>query len=266
MDNVISYLEKVISELELLDTSWPIEAETYVEFESLRKKAAMCARRVYGQDSTQESRLWNISSGEKHLRITAEKRAERLVAAIQELASETKVIVDEKRLFGVMHSSSESAIRKSVVESNSAVFIVHGSDDKAKVEVARFLEKVKLKAVILHEQPSKGRTILEKFEHHANDASYAVVLLTADDDVSGGRNGQLSRKQARQNVVFELGFFCGGSGRSRVAVLYEDGVALPSDISGLVYIPLDSQGAWQLALAKELKAAGLSVNFSMMLN
>lgn len=144
----------------------------------------------------------------------------------------------------------------------TSIFIVHGHDGTAKNRVARFLEGVTpLRVVILHEQPNRGRTIIEKFEGHAAEAAFAVVLLTADDE--GGERGEKARKlRARQNVVFELGFFCGGMGRERVAVLQEEGVEQPSDIQGLVYIPLDERGAWKVALAKELKAAGIRIDLN----
>ena len=68
--------------------------------------------------------------------------------------------------------------------------------------------------------------------------------------------------RARQNVVFELGFFIGALGRSRVAVLYEDGVELPSDMNGILYTILDAQGAWRIGLGRELRAAGFAVDLN----
>ena len=49
-----------------------------------------------------------------------------------------------------------------------------------KLAVARTLEKLGLDAIILHEQPNLGKTIIEKFSDHA-DVSFAVVLLSPDD-------------------------------------------------------------------------------------
>ena len=65
------------------------------------------------------------------------------------------------------------------------VFIVHGHQHGAKEEVARFVEKLGFKAVILHEQPNLGRTLFEKLKDHA-EVAYAVILLTGDD--RGGPN------------------------------------------------------------------------------
>ncbi len=142
------------------------------------------------------------------------------------------------------------------------MFVVHGRNTAAKESCARFLEKLGLQPLILHEQPDKGRTIIEKLLGHSHVA-FAVVLLTADDQ--GGERGSPAAMQprARQNVVFELGFFLGKLGRDRVCVLYEPSVELPSDYSGVLYIPLDD--SWRLRLAKELKAGGLEVDLNKIL-
>lgn len=145
------------------------------------------------------------------------------------------------------------------------VFLVHGHDDKAVHETARFLERLQQDITILREQPNEGRTIIEKFENCA-DVGFAVILLTPDD--RGGPSGtsyddQLAR--ARQNVVLELGYFIGRLGRRRVCTLYTKGVEIPSDYAGVLYVPLDEQGAWRLALAKEMKAAGLPIDMNLAL-
>jgi predicted nucleotide-binding protein len=143
------------------------------------------------------------------------------------------------------------------------VFIVHGHNLGIKEAVARFIERLGPAVIILHEQPNEGRTIIEKFESHS-DADYAVVLLTADD-TGGPKNGTKTASvsfRARQNVIFELGFFAAKLGRSRVSVLYEEGVEIPSDFSGILYIPVDLGGSWRFKLARELKTAGLTIDLN----
>lgn len=128
--------------------------------------------------------------------------------------------------------------------------------------MARFIEKLNLKVVILHEQPSLGRTIIEKFEGHA-DVAFAVVLLTPDDTGASKTQPNDQQPRARQNVVFELGYFIGKLGRSRVCALYKEGLELPSDYQGVLYVQMTADGGWRLHLAKELKAAGLDVDLNM---
>lgn len=142
------------------------------------------------------------------------------------------------------------------------VFLVHGRAHGAAEMVARYVEKLGLKVVILYEQPNKGRTVIEKFEDHS-DVAFTIVLMTGDDSgglAIEGASGQKPR--ARQNVVFELGYFVGKLGRRSVLVLHENNVELPSDYTGVVYIPLDDAGAWRLDLARELRAAALPVDLN----
>ena len=146
--------------------------------------------------------------------------------------------------------------------SGNKVFLVHGHDERAIHETARFLEKLDVEVVILREQPNSGRTIIEKFVDYS-DVTFAVVLLTGDD--RGGvvtASFDAHRLRARQNVILELGFFLGRLGRMRVCALYQEGVEIPSDYSGVIFTAVDAAGAWRLALAKELKAAGLPIDMN----
>jgi len=141
------------------------------------------------------------------------------------------------------------------------IFLVHGHDQAALHEVARFLESLEQDVVVLREQANQGRTIIEKFEDYA-DVGFAVVLLTSDDLGKAKADASLNPR-ARQNVVFEFGYFIGRLGRNRVCALYVDGVEIPSDYSGVLYTRLDAGGAWRLELAKELKAAGFPVDMNL---
>jgi predicted nucleotide-binding protein len=143
-----------------------------------------------------------------------------------------------------------------------AIFLVHGRDDGAKHGVARFVQAVtKIEPIILAEQPNLGQTVIEKFEKHASQVSYAIVLVTGDDE---GRliGEQPLRPRARQNVILELGWFAGRLGRQKVALLYKRGVELPSDMGGVLYAELDPGEGWKLKLAKEMRAAGLPVDMN----
>ena len=166
---------------------------------------------------------------------------------------------------------AESAMtEKSKVEmSADKVFIVHGHGELAKITAARTLEQLGLTPIILHEQEDYGNTIIEKFESNATDVGFAVVLLTADDmgisrkdiEKSNTENREpKASKRARQNVVFEMGYFMGKLDRAHVFLLLEDGVEKPGDLDGIVYTPIDSEGMWKIKLAKRLKAVGYKVN------
>lgn len=138
------------------------------------------------------------------------------------------------------------------------VFIVHGRDDGIKQAAARFIEHLELEPIILDERPGIGRTIIEKFEHNAAAVGYAIVLLTPDD--IGKLDGSASEEQrrARQNVLFELGYFAGRLGRDKVCMLRKGDLEMASDLAGVEYISFD--GDWRWKLAGEMKAVGLNVD------
>ncbi|GGY88346.1 TIR domain-containing protein [Shewanella fodinae] len=153
-------------------------------------------------------------------------------------------------------TSSEKSIRAD----KNKVFIVHGRDDHAKTEVARFVEKLGFSAIILHEQASSGKTIIEKIEAHTN-VGFAIVLYTPCD--IGCIAGESSTKpRARQNVVFEHGYLIGKLGRSNVCALVKGDVETPNDISGVVYVQLDGNGGWRFAVAKEMLNSGYVVDMN----
>jgi predicted nucleotide-binding protein len=142
------------------------------------------------------------------------------------------------------------------------IFIVHGHDDGAREAVARYVEQLGFEPIILHEQASQGRTIIEKIEAHS-DVGFAIVLLTPDD--TGARKGDEPQYRARQNVLLELGYFVGRLGRSRVCALKRGQLEVPSDFGGVVYEPYDETGGWKSALGRELEAAGFDIDWNLVM-
>lgn len=138
-------------------------------------------------------------------------------------------------------------------------FIVHGHDEATKWRTARVLEKLGFEAIILHEQASSGRTIIEKLEDFT-DVGFGIVLYTPDDVGEAVANRADLKPRARQNVVFEHGLLIGKLTRERVFPLVTDhNVELPGDISGMVYL---SDNGWEFQLAKEIKALGYEIDLN----
>lgn len=139
---------------------------------------------------------------------------------------------------------------------SSKVFLVHGRDGGSKEQVARFIERLDLEVVILHERPSSGRSLISKFFEEAADIGFAVVLITPDDE--GGIVGGRMSKRGRQNVIFELGYFIGKLGPSKVCALVSPEVERPSDFEAVVYIAFGENNNWKMELMRELRHAGLT--------
>lgn len=132
------------------------------------------------------------------------------------------------------------------------VFIVHGRDDSKKYELSGFLYEQGLQPIILHEQVNNGKTIIEKIENNS-DVACAIILLTPDDVGKLKSSNDDLKTRARQNVIFEAGYFMGKLGRNRTILL--SGVEeTMSDIDGIVYLDINN---YKSSLLKELKELGL---------
>lgn len=134
------------------------------------------------------------------------------------------------------------------------VFIVHGHDEIAKIEARDYVRTHGKEPIILHMQASGGRTIIEKIDHYSN-VGFALVLYT-ECDVGAKRDTLVYKRRARQNVVFEHGYLIGKIGRPRVVALVKGDVETPNDISGVVYIPMDAEGAWKSEVDREMRSCG----------
>lgn len=169
-----------------------------------------------------------------------------------------QVIIPFVRDYKSYVASKGAANPQLTIATNQKVFVVHGHDTGARESVARFLESLELQPIILLEQPNSGQTIIEKFESHAATVSFAVILLTPDD--LGGAVGSSQADRARQNVIYELGYFTGKLGRGRACLLRKGNVDIPSDLAGVVYTELDTAEGWKLKLIRELKSAGFNID------
>ena len=173
-----------------------------------------------------------------------------------------------------VEESPDGIVEEKQWKQSGDVFIVHGHNNEIKQAVARVVEKLGLTPVILHEQPNGGKTIIDKFETNAGRIGFAIIILSADDlgasvrDLVGLSNEEarsIMEKRARQNVVFEMGFFAGRIGRSHLLFLLQDGVTKPGDLDGIVYTKYDDGGAWKFELVKELRNSGYPVSADSLL-
>ena len=146
--------------------------------------------------------------------------------------------IDKSFLYTITESRKEKTMR------DVNCFIVHGHDDSTKLALKNYLQNtLKLpEPVILHKKASRGRTIIEKFEDYADKANLVFVLLTPDDKLANADTPDNEKYRARQNVIFEMGYFFGTMGRHSGAIilLHKGKLDIPSDISGIVYIDISN--------------------------
>lgn len=141
------------------------------------------------------------------------------------------------------------------------VFIVHGHNGELKESVARLIERQNIEAIILSEQANSGNTIIEKFEKNS-DVQAAICLFTEDDIAKVNDERAEYKKRARQNVVFEAGYFMGKLSRKRVILVANKDVEMPSDLQGVIYT---STNNWNVDVLKELMEMGFDIDMNKLL-
>ncbi|SEB04624.1 Predicted nucleotide-binding protein containing TIR-like domain-containing protein [Flavobacterium gillisiae] len=235
--------------------------------DKVKKRSEMIAKKVFGDKSEYIAKLNKIRFSPSIVWSGMDRSIynSTFESGKRELINLINVMLEDVNLSNVLDGSQNLETLNSELSEN--IFIVHGHNEEMKQSSARFLEKIDLKPIILHEQPNKGKTIIEKFNDYSN-VSFAIVLLSADD-VAFSKNEEVENAsfRARQNVIFELGFFIGKIGRECVVVLHEqvDNFEIPSDYQGVLYIPYDNSGNWKLSVAKELKAIGYKIDGNKLL-
>jgi predicted nucleotide-binding protein len=226
--------------------------------------------RIFGSDTVDYERyMWasRLRSGGMYIaghgpslgsiREEVEEGKQKAIATLEGIVSRFQEDLEQ-----AVGQTLEAESKSQTVQGDSRrVFVVHGHDEGARESVARFIERIGFEPIILHERPNKGRTIITKFREEATDIGFAIVLMTPDD--YGAKAGETPTKpRARQNVVFELGFFIGAFGPERVAALVKGDIERPSDFDGVVYIDLDDAGGWKQKVGRELQEAGFDIDWN----
>ena len=219
------------------------EFEDVFDFDNAEKKIETCRKGLEATKRTFKIYLKEIS---KEMLENAQKSMRQQLREMQKERYEDGML---------MNASQEVSMKKA--KEYKKVFIVHGHDNGLKQEVARLVEKQGLEAIILSEQANRCKTIIEKFEEHS-DVGAAICLFTGDD-YGRTKDAEEDKLRARQNVVFEAGFFMGKLGRENVVLIANPDIEIPSDLQGVVYTNKDM---WQTDVLRELKAIGYNVDFN----
>lgn len=235
-----------LKEIQIIYSEWPIE-------DLIRVIKAEYDKTEFGYLTTVDE-LYILNSSKHNENIIENVTTYNITDDIME---EVESILENK----INKTENKTENKTTIIEEKNSdkIFIVHGHDNSAKNELARFIERIGLKAIILHEQANGGNTIIEKIEEYANTVGFAIILYTACDKGKSKKDDDL-KDRARQNVVFEHGYFVGKLGRNRVIALNKENIETPSDINGVIYIPMDSNEGWQTKILQELIKAGYTID------
>jgi len=242
VDRLISRLEEKLSELVFEDVE---------EAGHLRNRAENLASRIFGEDNPLVQEVLGIKFADdgSQLGYAFRMGTARLRRALEMMKDENALNVVAPMLpAGVPIASDPPA---------NSVFVVHGHDLISRTAIENMLRKHGLDPIILDDKANLGATIIEKFEAYSR-VRYAVAILSADD-VGCAKADRNPKPRARQNVLFELGYFFARLGRSNVTALLTEDIEAPSDIHGVVWIKMDAGGQWETRLLRELSAAGMPV-------
>jgi len=293
MDNIIEEFESLRKQISDLDPC--PDNQDFGKLDYLLKKLALVTRRTFGITIPYLEDLKKIHFPENSGIGTISKEVKdqleyKWVVAQDMIDNLVKIMIED------LTTPQTSGIKESRGESKS-IFIVHGPDEESVKELKAILQQVGIKPIILHEQPSKGMTIIEKLEEYS-DVGFAFVILTPDDlglskevffrifmgedtildditikqtkDYLVNYNNDKERAdlfleqfdhlkaRARQNVILEFGYFIGKLRRSKVCCLHKGEIEQPSDMHGICYVHfLKSVNEVKDVIIGELRAAEL---------
>jgi len=117
------------------------------------------------------------------------------------------------------------------VPNGNQIFIIHGQNEGKRRELVDLLKERGFDPLVLVDTTSSSAVLIDKFTSSAAKCAYAIALFTPDDFVSEGDAGI---RQARPNVLFELGWFYGRFGPGRTLIVKQQGTAIPSDLAGIL--------------------------------
>ncbi len=230
---------------------------TSSEFITWKTKISRVLKKLYGSESDELEEFEQISFS--IMLYTFEETEEDYVNACQEGLRQAKALLEAYLTDAEDEKPSEKDFKDEPKQcaSTRKIFIVHGHNGELKESVARLVEKQGLEPVILSEMANQGKTIIEKFEENS-DVGAAICLFSADDIGKSVKESEY-RSRARQNVVFEAGFFVAKLGRKKVVIIADPVVEIPSDMQGVVYT---NSSEWRFGVLKELKAMGYSIDYN----
>ncbi|MCJ7721087.1 nucleotide-binding protein [Candidatus Bathyarchaeota archaeon] len=178
-------------------------------------------------------------------------------AKLREVTNESNSLLQKVKL---LLSPPKSDNRMNNQVRSNKIFVIHGHDNEMKSDVTQTLQKLDLDPLILHEKPNSEQTLIEKISDYAH-VSFAVVLLSPDDlAYPEQKTPEEAKYRAKQNVIFELGYFLGLLGKQNVIAIYrkKKDFEIPNNYNGVLWI--EYKTGWYFELIRELQAANFDVD------
>lgn len=161
---------------------------------------------------------------------------------------------------GKLNSDIESGLRdengnilqKTVVKDMPLkAFISHGKDSIALEKTERFVRALGLEPLIVKNEASQDKGVLDKVTFYLNQADCVIVLATGDNQIDG-------KLHPRENISHEVGL-AQTNHSGRIIYLLEEGAEFPSNYNSKVWEKFSKnnmEAAFQ-SIVLELRAFGL---------
>jgi predicted nucleotide-binding protein len=148
------------------------------------------------------------------------------------------------------------------------IIVVSGTDETMKQTMTLALKKLGLASIVMSEQPSQGKKIIDRFAKDYADVGFAIVLLSPDVYVyPKGEEATKRERTPSMNVALMFGFLIGKLGKDKVLAFYREtpNFAFPINFEGVKFTALDDRDTWKLSLIRELKGSGYTVDADRLL-
>ena len=137
------------------------------------------------------------------------------------------------------------------------IFIVYGHDKLALRSAESLIYELGLKPIKVTPGESEGGYVFSTIERLAKECCFSLVLLTPDDE-GKSKSEEDYKDRARQNIIFEWGYFNGVYGKKHVCAAAKEGVEKPSDMEGIFYYTFkDEVNEIKEEFVKRLKSCGI---------
>ena len=149
------------------------------------------------------------------------------------------------------HGADEILTKSRIKLGGGRIFISHGNQTLALTKVERFIRALGLEPVMVIREASQGMSVDDLVDKKMNECDCAIILATADDNVSG-------YMQPRPNVIHEIGL-AQEKLQNKVIYLKEEACEFPSNVRPKVWenFTQENMEAAFEKISKELRAFGL---------
>jgi hypothetical protein len=143
------------------------------------------------------------------------------------------------------------------------VLLLQSGGDDITFSVTALMDKIGIDVILLEEDSPV------QVEEIASGDTVAFTLMCVSSTPKGGLSGLtavIAKPRPKHEVAFKLGLLVGRLGAGKVGILFsgEKPLDIPEELFGVVYLPYQEEGGWQIGLLKLLKKNGFLIDANLL--